>query len=204
MTDHAFVKLWENRSEHEAQKNEDGSSEKHVENGVYRWEWRRSVFNRTVEWKACAVSVEDLTDVRPTGCHWRAEPGGHACLLRHIGLERISGILQVLVLALQPHLRLAHLCDVRLVLRLEVLERMCQTLSFALVRTSCLAQGGELSLRFRFYALGIGLRFGELVLEILDFCLEIPVFTFVFVCKGGMSKSVRHTRFDDDRCLLAN
>lgn len=80
--------------------------------------------------------------------------------------------MQVLFLTLQPRLRLAHLRNVRFVLRLEVREHICQTLSLALVRIGCLAQSSELlvlSLRFRFCALGVGLGFGELVLEILDF-----------------------------------
>ena len=40
----------------------------------------------------------------------------------------------------------------------------------------------NLALHFRFRALSVGLCFGKLVLEILNFYLVVPVFFFVIVC----------------------
>ena len=67
---------------------------------------------------------------------------------------------------------------------------MGKAFSFVLVRIGRLAQGGELlvlPLGFRFRALGVGLCFGKLVLEILGFYLEVPIFFFVLVCTNVMS-----------------
>jgi hypothetical protein len=64
---------------------------------------------------------------------------------------------------------------------------MCQAFGFVLVRIGRLTQGGELlvlPLGFRFCALGVGLCFGKLVLEILNFYLKVPVFFFVLVCRS--------------------
>jgi hypothetical protein len=69
---------------------------------------------------------------------------------------------------------------------------MCQALGFVFVRIGRLAQSDKLlvlSLGFRLCALGVGLRFGELVPKVLELYFLIPVFFFVFVCEGRVSIS---------------
>lgn len=93
-----------------------------------------------------------------------------------LGLECNQGSFRVFFLTRLIHVRLH---EVRLVLCPKVLD---QTLSFVLPRIRCLAQ-----VRFRFCVLGVGMRFGELDLEICVFHLEGPDFIFIFLCKGRMS-----------------